>query len=716
MAQGEPSFSRLECLPDELLNEILECLPKQDQCRASAASRRLYGPASTHVFRSVWLVDRRAKDDGDGPPEGSHHVTDMIKILETLIANPSLASKVQTLTLSCHQDPGHPVGRQLDSATGLPLDGDQGLAFRLLPQAIRVMGNVRTLRLINGHHALTRITLRGFFDGRRQCNTPVRRLWIETCELADVPLFKEDPLSGGLESIRLRRLAFEPDSVHAESKHEIPPASEPIEEEVNVRDGERHGPEKPRPRTLVLNMLSASSETLTSINLDWLKGLTDEFDEFWSRLPTFRHLRALQLRSALMDEGDTSGQCCLFDPSTAAFRFIQRHSRIQCLAWPIEGFFPQWSSAAEESVEVRSVIGDLAKTLKALRVDSKIQMSGEPVTDMKTSPSAVSRRRRRRRFIKHFAAEMRVLELLKIEGGIPQDETRELVRAVRCCPLKKLVIIGISWPLGKVIPPLRVPGAPAVPAQAAAYSSISALPAVGSWQAAETARPSEPSKDFLPIYGARDLTIIDVIASQFPHSMRELKFTGFGDSADVHDARHVHLTDQTLRPLRHLSKLRSLTLSLSLDTRFEDERQDQAVASFWTHSQTPSSTALALHAASEAEPPSSWAVLLQTKFTPEAVAARVVSLVGPNLARSPPPSPPLDSPLPNQHRPAAGRVVDVRALFMLEVDGLYEIYDLNMGIAGGSGGRDGALAYLRGPRGEADESRLRDKLEARAWF
>ena len=43
---------------------------------------------------------------------------------------------------------------------------------------------------------------------------------------------------------------------------------------------------------------------------------------------------------------------------------------------------------------------------------------------------------------------MRNLRTIKIEGGMPRDERRETIRALRHCPLEKIVLNGVCCPLG----------------------------------------------------------------------------------------------------------------------------------------------------------------------------------------------------------------------------------------------------------------------------
>ena len=55
---------------------------------------------------------------------------------------------------------------------------------------------------------------------------------------------------------------------------------------------------------------------------------------------------------------------------------------------------------------------------------------------------------RRRRFIAEFAPHMTQLRSIKIEGAMPRDERREVLRALYACSLEKIVMIGMSSPIG----------------------------------------------------------------------------------------------------------------------------------------------------------------------------------------------------------------------------------------------------------------------------
>jgi hypothetical protein len=83
--------------------------------------------------------------------------------------------------------------------------------------AVRNLVNVHTLRIIYGHHSLTRILLAAFLDKRRPQRVPLRRLWVESSCLSGFGTNYNDLLSPdyatGLESVRIRRLRVEPEDV-----------------------------------------------------------------------------------------------------------------------------------------------------------------------------------------------------------------------------------------------------------------------------------------------------------------------------------------------------------------------------------------------------------------------------------------------------------------------------------------------------------------------
>ena len=56
------------------------------------------------------------------------------------------------------------------------------------------------------------------------------------------------------------------------------------------------------PESLLCTVLTSSATSLTSLNLDWMNGMDGHFKTLWSNMPTFPHLKAVQLRNLLTSE------------------------------------------------------------------------------------------------------------------------------------------------------------------------------------------------------------------------------------------------------------------------------------------------------------------------------------------------------------------------------------------------------------------------------
>jgi hypothetical protein len=149
---------------------------------------------------------------------------------------------------------------------------------------------------------------------------------------------------------------------------------------------------------------------------------------------------------------------------------MEAHPKLHCLAWPMDHFFtfaPVCTVAVKDRIQ--TVIDRLGQTLVDLRIDCQYSGHGESLSDDSADPHAdrgkclpfeeglgvapltcAGLTQARRRFITDFAARMHKLQSIKIEGGMPRDERRETLRALHRCPLQKVVLIGVSSPLGKV--------------------------------------------------------------------------------------------------------------------------------------------------------------------------------------------------------------------------------------------------------------------------
>ncbi|KAM3422186.1 hypothetical protein BST61_g2555 [Cercospora zeina] len=208
-------------------------------------------------------------------------------------------------------------------------------------------------------------------------------------------------------------------------------------------------------------MLRNASNTLTSINLDWIMGVYDrkwyplkhsrEYEQYIGMYRKFfdlrfPNLRSFQLRNCVVTGTTIPWDVLLLDsspefseqrltkdeadgqdensPALAPLAFMEAHPDIKCLAWPMSNFF---SYNPSEKVRRRAavVMDNLARNLVDLRIDVKFSDHGEPLTEEGSLEYTLGCERRRR-FISEFLPRLRKLESIKIEGGMPRDERREI--------------------------------------------------------------------------------------------------------------------------------------------------------------------------------------------------------------------------------------------------------------------------------------------------
>ncbi|KAI9715841.1 MAG: hypothetical protein M1812_005661 [Candelaria pacifica] len=711
------NLSNFELLPDELLDDVLGRISRHDQCHVAATSKRCYNLAIPHLYRSIELVDCRGP--GNGPDEyDDHDDTPMIRMIMLLATNEYLASKVQTLMHRCHLPlPGAFATLPYLHMTGKTLSCNVKVRV-VLRAAIANMKRVRTLRIIFGHAHITNTLLHGFFDPKRTKIAPVRRLWIESSHLCGGRPHLD---FNGLESLRLRRLrlgrgehllpdrfvlsrggtnitipdwgqgttvtrataqqiwydrfkeSFEYankwddailkqfpqfDSLYEANKPAEISEWGPIDPPIDESDGR-----------LCYTMIPSSAPTLVSLCLDWCFGMSGFFreSEILGSI-TFPKLRALQVRNAAMPETIFRDGSFLFEGFW--LDFLSRHPKIQCLAWPSEHFF----SATPNNAETRQVIDNLGRELKVLRVDAFLLRKAEPLTDLSAKPVKAEARHRRRLFIQHFAAKLISLEILKIEGGVPKDETREMIKAVKRSPLKKLVLIGVSCPIAPPTPIDLLRCGPGFHAESDDPTSI--------W------------------FGIDDAPRLQTIATHHASTITDLKFCGFYRAPNLYYStalsgtvhfKHLH---NLLSPLRHFHQLQHIALAWELDTDFEDAHRDAEVIAYWADAVSPRSTALTVaNVEAESNP---WRDVLEQVYAPPKLAKLLAESAGPHL-----------SPIAKA-RPG-GVIMD--ALFLMGTHEKQDIYHFEVAI----GPSNDVLRY-KGPRGEFEESKTREKLETRGWF
>ncbi|OCL04824.1 hypothetical protein AOQ84DRAFT_415308 [Glonium stellatum] len=802
LSLGSVGLRRLESLPDELLQIILELLPRPDLRNLSLVSHWLYSHAVAFLWRNINLVDcwtlhprdsrcqiwgERGCGDSD-----EHDDTPIIQRLLVLAKNPFLASKVQKLTHRCHlPTPG--IFNELPKMcfNGRNLSQDTR-TLKLLRLAINNMVNVQTLRIIFGHWNLTKALLEGFLDPTRPRRLPLRKLWLESCSLDGAEIdFGGGFNLEGLESVRFRRLRAEylaetPPIRMVFPEFEVSRGGHPINMhngaggyyQTTINFGEfnnrslvrrytdeelstlaqsyddtiyRGLPEaddfinshplretqisKKVPLLPLTHILKCSAPTLTKLNLDWILWRKDERiapsdnSNAMHMIRTlaqlrFPSLRAFQLRNAVVAPTRLPSGLYLLEPGDYSepifLQFMEAHPKLQCLAWPMDRFYSHRRPSADIMIRARDVVGHLGRTLLDLRVDSYYDSQGETFTDNSHLLEHVETRIRRRRFISEFAPWMVKLEQIKMEGGIPRDEKRETIRALSACPLKKLVLIGVSCPIGNTwgadADDLKKidEGGHDYPGHLEEEFSEAILASAG------TTPKTVENFEFQPSYGwPPSAPIIHTIAAHHASTITELKFCGYNGSPILSNATPI--TAPLLYPLRYFHNLRQLVLSMWLLTYHDgDDRDDEIIAS-WLDTRSPSSTALVVvtpagtspdatpspppPVAPTVAPPSPplatppefnrWAVMLRTQFAPSALAYRVAADIGPHLS--------------SQAKSQKGGV-RVRASFCLGT-ATGDIFDLDIRV-----GKGNQVLEFIGPREEGEKGRWWDKLEGRRWF
>ncbi|KAB2580565.1 hypothetical protein BFW01_g3399 [Lasiodiplodia theobromae] len=366
--------------------------------------------------------------------------------------------------------------------------------------------------------------------------------------------------------------------------------------------------EKPRPAVpadFLKTLLKDSAATLTSLNLDML--LSDDayrnreewlIRDMFFRLSHLRfpYLRAFQLRNVmtpwttlprgtyLLDRLDTPGSPT---PVIDFLEFMDAHPNISCLSWPMENFFSHQRSDGEAAIQQDRVISNLARTLKELRVDTTFHPDAERdhSGDFRYPLAAKGRRWH---FITRFASRMTKVEHLKMEGGIPREEKHETVRALWQCPLNKIVMIANSSPIGNCW---------------GSSDLFQTVPDDDDWDlddedlnalkdtAAKAPTPPGQDFEFVPQYDwLRGSLMLHTVASFHADTVTELKFCGYVGAPILFAP--TELSHPLLSPLRHFHNLRNLTMSMWLDTNFEDRHRDEEIIQFWLNTRDPDTTAM----------------------------------------------------------------------------------------------------------------------------
>lgn len=651
--------------------------------------------------------------------------------------------------------------------------------FALLRLAIRNMTNVHTLRIVYGHMNIASALVAGLLDPRRISYIPLRKLWLESCCISIRTWRLITEASADLEAIRIRRL--EMNDLHGSevgphdfslcrgghsfqmhngtggwtgttmyaSQEGLPEPWKPYTLEVldhqatifdraiwealpTIQDfAAAHPcdePDLPVEYSITLPLIllcQKSMNTLTSLNLDWMMWRRTEHDtddvprRLLQNLANLRfpHLRALQIRNAVLLHTKLPEHMYLLQDCW--LEFMEAHPKIQCLAWPADRFFNHNRSSIDVQTRTRKVIAQLANTLKDLRVDFQYAGHGETLTDISNTTDEAFEAVRRRRFVAEFAPHMRKLEQIKLEGGLPRDEKREILRALHWCPLKKIVMIGASFPAGNTW-----------------GAQGSQLRALDPGQSPDTVYNLEQEEyDNFPYRHAPDNfefeaeygwppqpPLLQTIAEHHAETVEELKLCGYNGCPILYYDRVV--SEPVLHSLRHFHNLKQLVVSFWLITWFETAYRDTEIIQSWLDRRSSTSTALAVVTPPASSPSQElpvdpgqfpladvtrmpprqdfnrWAVMLRTRFAPSALAYRVAHDIGPHISPA------------AKNRPGGIRV---RGSFCLgareEGRAASDIFDLDIRI-----GRDNQVLEFIGPREEGEKGRWWQKLEGRQWF
>ncbi|KAF2132330.1 hypothetical protein P153DRAFT_189132 [Dothidotthia symphoricarpi CBS 119687] len=716
-----------------------------------------------------------------------HDDTPIIQKLYILATNPTIAAKVQTLTHRCHLPTPNifnELPRTYFHGENLSQDDRLHILLRL---AIRNLVNVHTLRLIYGHWRLTSALIIGFLDQNRPRRMPLRKLWLESCTFSISTMqFLLPACATGLESIRIRRMREEAIGTTQRKgmdfmDFKLSRGGQPYQMhngaggwvETTLRFAEKglperwHHPNGPELKAKAAKLdaaiwatlpdirdfvdayqsevddirvssptveptrwlLGCSASTLTSLNLDWILWRRSENDSFdntknvlnaLSRM-RFPSLRAFQIRNAVMPLTKLPDDVFLLEDTFLTF--LEAHPKLQCLGWPLDKIYSHVKPSVETQSRAQRLIAHLATVLTDLRLDTCYVGHGEPLTDEGRTTEQRQERIRRRRFIADFAPHMRRLQQIKLEGGIPRDEKREILRALHWCPLKKIVLIGVSFPAGNTwgdkgreLKELD-PGQSSDTVYNLEEEDLDAI--LEAYRNGFTV--SEDHNNFEPDYdGPSRAPLLQNIALHHAATVEELKICGYNGCPIL--SQQTAITRPLLAPLRHFANLRQLVVSFWLLTWFENAYRDSEIIGSWHDTRSPSSTALVV-----VTPPTSpsrehpvdpghmpqfnptvvprqhfnrWSVALKTRFSPSALAYRVAHDIAPYL-----------SPVAKA-RPGGVRV---RASFCLgateERRVAKDIFDLDIRI----GADDQVLEYV-GPREEGEKGRCWAKLEERRWF
>lgn len=252
----------------------------------------------------------------------------------------------------------------------------------------------------------------------------------------------------------------------------------------------------------------------------------------------------------------------------------------------MESFFSHQRAYGETAVQQERVISNLARTLTELRVDATFHFDTENINpgDLHSATGAVARRWR---FITNFASRMLKVEHLKMEGGIPREEKHETIRALWRCPLSKIVMIANASPIGNSWGSSDLFQAVTEDEWDLNEEDLNALKETASKP------PTPPGQDFefIPQYDwLRPTLMLHTVACFHAATVTELKFCGYVGAPILFAP--TELSHPLLLPLRHFHSLKSLTMSMWLDTNFEGSHRDEEIIQYWINTRDPDTMAL----------------------------------------------------------------------------------------------------------------------------
>ncbi|KAF2476347.1 uncharacterized protein BDR25DRAFT_252277 [Lindgomyces ingoldianus] len=529
---------------------------------------------------------------------------------------------------------------------------------------------------------------------------------------------------------------FTSDQLYAKAKElddEIWQGLPEVEKFIHKENEPAHSLRAPS-TTPLLHVLDISASSLTKLNLDWILWRKAE-DESADALAVtilnslsklrFPNLRAFQVRNAVVAPTRLPYDMYLLDSGihgTPFLDFLEAHRKIQCLAWPLDRFYSHAKSSQEILIRACKLVAHFGNMLIDLRLDC-YYCRGETFTDDSVGLEEEQERIRRRRFISEFAPYLTKVEQIKLEGGIPRDEKREILRALHYCPLKKIVLIGVSFPVGNTwgFHGEDLKEGDDWESDTDSHSHLEEEDKAGILCTYATRPTVIENFKFTPSFGwPSGVPFLHTIAAHHASTITELKICGYSGSPIL--SSPTPITRPLLYNLRCFHNLKQLVISIWLPTMFEGRRRDEDIIQSWMDTRSPSSTALVV-----VTPPSSptpppvvapttipdapspaarpqefnrWAVCLKTRYAPSALAYRVAGDIAPHLS--------------NTAKERKGGV-RVRASFCLgrwvDERRLSDIFDLDIRI-----GKGGQVLEFVGPREEGEKGRWWDKLESRRWF